>query len=254
MSDLIRTRATRMDDARKIDEWTVKLPGGESAKFEVGLKYVDGTGFFSVKSEHPNFKDLRLVSDNFAALKEDVEIAAQAVIDNELSIDWDEARKIELRHQAREARAGECRFSLSINLDDVEYMPGAHIGNRGETRIRTQFRQSEIVQRGHDDDFSDIRPRSGLLTDPEVRAYMRSPLRGEDNEKVTRTILPGRGDEAPEMIATLDGFAALLAARLAPDQVGRNGLPSKDELVSLMRQAADAGPAEIPQGPSPMRL
>lgn len=242
----IRTRNTRTGDPRKIDEWSVKLPGGKSAKFDVLLQYGDVGAMFTARSSHPDFAQLRPQASDLNMLIDDLEVLTDQVIERSISADWAEGRKLEVRKHLRNRSTGDVSFSLSVNLLDVEFMPGARVGNRGETSIRTEHRQEVVVQRALTDDFSDIRPASGNLMDPEVRAYLNSPLCGEENEEVTRSILPGREADAVALMEALDRFGGLIAARLAPHALSTDGMPVLSDLCDLMREAV-GDPGELPQ-------
>ncbi|MCE6958489.1 hypothetical protein LAZ40_05425 [Cereibacter sphaeroides] len=238
MTDGIRTRNTRTGDPRKIDEWSVKLPGGKKAAFDVSMIYEDGTAVFSVRSEHPDFKNCRFVNPDLNALREELDIHVREVIRRTISADWEPARKVEVSHRTR-GREGEMWFDLELRIHDIEWMPGERVGNRGETVIRNEHRQEVVVQRAQTDDFSDMIPKSGSLTDPETMAIMRSPLWREPDAPMTRLVLPGRGAEATDMLAALERFGALLAARTAPAAVSLSGFPTPADLVELMREAAE---------------
>jgi hypothetical protein len=62
--DLIRARNTRTGEARKIDEWSVQLPGGLRARFDVTMRYEHGMCLFGVRSDHPDFCDVHLVDSD----------------------------------------------------------------------------------------------------------------------------------------------------------------------------------------------
>ena len=239
---IVRTRNTRTGDARKIDEWSVKLPGGDTAKFDVLMAYEEGEVTFSVRSENPHFRNCRLSHPDLNTLREELEIQAAEIIRRQVSEGWEPARKLEVRHEAREWREGELRFSLAIHLDDVEWMPGERAGNRGETVIRNEHQQSVIVQRAHEDDFSDTRPPKGCMTSPEGRLYLSSPLRGEADDKKTRIVLAGRDTAPLELIDALNRFSALLAERLGPRTVSMEGFPAPSELALLMQVAVGSEP------------
>lgn len=240
---LIQTRNTRTGDPRKIDEWTVRLPGGDKAIFDIMLRYDGDESCFSIATKHPDFKDLKAVSPEMVGLRRILELEVREVISGRLAEGWTPARVIEVRHKRYE-RPGNAALSLAIDLKDCEYRPDEPVGNRGETRIRTEHRQETVVQRAHEDDFSDIEPKSGLMTDPEVIAYFNSPLRNEVDARVSR-IISEEQEKATLLLDALERFSTLLADRLSPTSVSMGGFPEMREMIVMMESAcSDPAPSD----------
>lgn len=241
MSDnLVGVRNTRTGDARKIDEWSVPLPGGDKARFDVTMRYEHGVCVFAVRSEHPDFKWVRPHDSDLNRLRALLAEEARAVIEGRLSEDWDPATMLEISHKTAERREGTVGtdFSLSLRLRPVERRDTPQEGNMPVATIRDAHRQERVVLRGHAEDFTQMRPRSGSLTDPEVKAWMSHPISRDPESGLGRIVRQGDGSAERELLRTLDAFARQLSDRLSPDRVDREGVPGPSDLVDLMREAA----------------
>lgn len=251
--DLVRARNTRTGEARKIDEWSVPLPGGDKARFDVTMRYEHGVCVFAVRSEHPDFKWVRPHDSDLNRLRALLAEEARAVIGGRLSEDWDPATMLEISHKTAERREGTVGtdFSLSLRLRPVERLDKPHEGNMPVATIRDAHRQERVVLRGHAEDFTPLRPRSGSLTDPEVRAWMSHPISRDPETGLGRIVTTGDGAAERALLGALDAFARHLSDRLSPDRVDREGVPNPDELVALMWEATRADPEtrETPDGP-----
>ena len=117
--------------------------------------------------------------------------------------------------------------------------------------IRDAHRQEKVVLRGHAEDFSPLKPRSGALTDPEVKAWMAHPVSRDPERGLGRIVIQGDGAAERELLRALDAFATGLSGRLSPDRVAREGVPGPNELVELMREATRTDPKseQAPDGP-----
>jgi hypothetical protein len=248
MSDeeLIRARNTRTGDARKIDEWSVHLPGGDRARFDVLIKYDHGVCVFSVRSDHPDFKGVRPQNGDLNQLRADLALEARDVIEGRLSEGWDPATMLEISHKTSERKEGTVGtdFTLSLRLRPVERLGQPSSGNMPIAKIRDAYRQEKVVLRGHAEDFTPLRPRSGSLTDPEVKDWMAHPISRDPEKGLGRIVNHGDGEAERELLRVLDAFATGLSGRLSPDRVAREGVPDPYELVELMQGAA--GPAQEP--------
>lgn len=251
--DLVRARNTRTGEARKIDEWSVPLPGGDKARFDVTMRYEHGLCIFAVRSEHPDFRGVRPHDSDLNRLRALLAEEARAVIEGRLSEDWDPATMLEISHKTAERREGTVGtdFSLSLRLRPVERRDTPQEGNMPVATIRDAHRQEKVVLRGHAEDFSPLKPRSGALTDPEVKAWMAHPVSRDPEKGLGRIVNHGDGSQERELLRVLDAFATGLSGRLSPDRVAREGVPDPYELVELMRGATlpDSKPEESPDGP-----
>lgn len=249
MSDeeLVRARNTRTGDARKIDEWAVHLPGGDRARFDVTIRYVHGVCVFSVKSDHPDFKGVRPQNSDLNLLRAELTHEAREVIKGRLSEDWDPATMLEISHKTSERREGTIGtdFSLSLRLRPVERLGRSQEGNMPLATIRDAYRQEKVAIRGHGEDFAPLKPRSGSLTDPEVKAWMAHPISRDPDQGLGRIVPHGDGSAEQALLRVLDSFATGLSDRLSPDRVAREGIPDPYELVDLMRDASR--PVEAPE-------
>lgn len=257
MSDeeLIRARNTRTGDARKIDEWSVQLPSGDRARFDVTIRYEHGVCVFSVKSDHPDFKGVRPQDSDLNRLRAELSREAREVIEGRLSEDWDPATMLEISHKTSERKEGTIGtdFSLSLRLRPVERLDRPQEGNIPVETIRDAYRQEKVAIRGHSEDFTAFRPKSGSLTDPEVKAWMAHPISRDSERGMGRIVNQGDGFAERELLRALDAFATGLSGRLSPDRVAREGVPDPYELVELMREATKpaltTGVEETPDGP-----
>lgn len=253
--ELIRARNTRTGDARKIDEWSVQLPGGDRARFDVLIRYEHGVCVFSVRSDHPDFKGVRPQNSDLNLLRAELAQEARDVIDGRLSEGWDPATLLEISHKTAERKEGTVGtdFTLSLRLRPVERLGQPSSGNVPIAKIRDAYRQEKVVLRGHAEDFSSLKPRSGSLTDPEVKDWMAHPISRDPEKGLGRIVNRGDGAAERELLRALDAFATGLSGRLSPDRVAREGVPDPYELVELMRDATGSAPEppqeEPPNGP-----
>jgi hypothetical protein len=241
--DLVRARNTRTGDARKIDEWSVQLPGGDKARFDVTMRYVHGVCVFGVRSDHPDFQGVRPQDSDLNQLRVELAEEARHVIEGRLSEDWDPATMLEISHKTSERREGTIGtdFSLSLRLRPIERRDEPQEGNMPLAIIRDAYRQEKVAIRGHAEDFTVLKPKSGSLTDPEVKAWMSHPISRDPDRGMGRIVRGGDGTQERELLRVLDAFATGLSDRLSPDRVAREGIPAPYELVDLMRAAAEPG-------------
>lgn len=240
----IRISSSRTGGARKFDEWPVRLPGGEDARFLV--EYETGTGglIFKATSKHPWFTDVIIASGDPNQLKADIEALVRDRIERDREGEWAPGTKVSIRTERRRDRDYP-RGSLEFRIDteEVEYMPGAIVGNRGQTPIRSEFRQETIFQRGPEDVFTnaidDYREQglSGSILDPETAKYWNDPIRNESEKPMTRVIAPGDGAEIGVLVDTVERFLRAFGARMAPGRRAIEGTPEPEELVELMKES-----------------
>ena len=250
--DLVRARNTRTGDARKIDEWSIPLPGGDKARFDVTMRYEHGLCIFGVRSDHPDFRGVSPSDSDLNRLRATLAEEARHVIDGRMSEDWDPATMLEISHKTSDRREGTIGtdFSLSLRLRPVERREVPQEGNMPMAIIRDAYRQEKVAIRGHGEDFAPLKPRSGSLTDPEVKAWMSHPISRDPERGLGRIVRHGDGAAEHALLRVLESFATGLSDRLSPDRVAREGIPDPYELVDLMREAT--GPGETPEeGVSP---
>lgn len=248
--DLVRTRNTRTGDARKIDEWTVPLPGGEKARFDVAMRYDHGICTFSVRSDHPEFRNVHPHDADLNRLREKLAMEARSVIADKMGEGWTPASMLEISHQDREhpKRSGNRRFSLNLTVRRVERRKEMEPGNLPVLTVRTPWQREKVVIRAHSEDFSAMEPSSGRLTDPEVRDWLSHPISRDARAGMGRVVTEGDGSAEARLIDALEAFSRELSDRLAPGRVAIEGIPAPKDLVALM-QAAVSCDAEQDPGP-----
>jgi len=247
--ELVRARNTRTGDARKIDEWAVHLPGGDKARFDVTIRYDHGVCVFSVRSDHPDFRGIRPQDSDLNRLRAELNEAAREVIEGRLSDDWGPATMLEISHKTSERREGTIGtdFSLSLRLRPVERRDAPQEGNMPLAIIRDAYRQERVAIRGHGEDFTPLKPRSGSLTDPEVKAWMAHSISRDPEKGLGRIVNHGDGNAERDLMRTLDAFAHMLSDRLSPDRIAREGVPDPYELIDIMRGATGPVPDNGPE-------
>lgn len=246
--DLIRTRNTRTGEARKIDEWSVQLPGGQRARFDVTMRYEHGICLFGLLSDHPDFGDVHLVDSDMNSLRAALGAEVRRVIEGRLSEGWLPSAQLEVRHHLkdRSISAADLEFSLRLRLRAVDLLDAPPSGNFPTVTVRDPHRQERVTLRAHSEDFAALKPRSGKLTDPEVMAWLSSPVSRDEPSGLGRTVRPGSGAEERALLAALDRFASALSDRLAPDRVAREGIPDAQALVRMMDCAVQAPSGSAP--------
>ena len=234
----VEMQNTRTGKARKIDDWSMLLPGGRRAKFAVLMKYKDGRAYFMVESDHPIYGEISIMDDDLNALRGRLSERMNALIEKERSEGWAPATQVELRHSLSDNDHMGIWFNLSVKLNEVEIIPDEARGNHGEITVRAKYTQKTVLEREHDTDFGALCP-SGSLQDPEVKAWMNSPLRNEESRGLARTIVrEGQGD-ALELARVLEAFSEILGRRVGPMRAGIEGLPASEDLIDMMRAAVE---------------
>lgn len=229
---------TRGGDPKKIQEWTAGLPGSDRAVvFDIELVYdAGGAAIFQATSAHPAFTGFRVVDADLNLLRDKLQAGIDHVAATSLSDGWAPAILSEVRVKDWGGNDS-LRLGIDLVLETVEVREDVPVGNRGETEIRTASRRRVVVQRSITDDFSALRPKSGSLLDPEVRAFMASPFTDETVEAVSRVVLPGEGLGTRATARALQAFGSLLAQRMSWQSTSLHGEIRPEELTSLMSEA-----------------
>ena len=237
----VRIGGTRTGAARKITDWSLRMPDGKDAKFEIQLDHQDDVMIFIASSDHPWFKDSRLFDSDLNVLKEKISAEAAVRIGKDREGTWEPAcliRMQTIRRQDQDYPRGSLEFNL--NFESVEFMPGEVRGNRGQTTIRNGWRQEVIIQRGLEDRFGSLfdELRGMSILDPEARAIMADPVRSENDKPMTRIVSPGDGGATKALVDVLERFFAALEGRMSPARLALEGPARPEELVELMRACA----------------
>lgn len=239
--DLIQTRNTRTGDARKIDEWSVLLPGGKRAKFDVTMKYEHGLCLFGLKSDHADFKDVNLADSDLNALKSKLDLHVKRVIADSLSEGWVPASVVEVIHSTHQShrRFDDMTVRLTLKLRRVEQLDHPADGNFPVATVRDDFRQEDLALRAHSDDFSAQKPKSGSLVDPEVTAWLAHPMSRDGESGFGRCVVQGDGEAEFAFLRAIERFAENLSDRLSPGRVAVQGFPAPIDLVEMARRASE---------------
>lgn len=240
----IRISSSRTGSAKKFDEWPVRLPGGEDARFLVEYQTGESGLLFTATSQHPWFKDVVVSSGNPNRLKSDIEALVRDRIERDREGEWAAGTKVSIRtERRRDTDYPRGSLEFRIDLEEIEFMPGALVGNRGQTPIRSEFRQEVIFQRGPEDVFTNAFDDSreqrigGSIMDPEVRKFWADPIRNECEKPMTRVIAPGDGAEVGVLVDTVERFLRAFGARMAPGRRAIEGTPAPEELLELMKDS-----------------
>ncbi|MEP3671278.1 MAG: hypothetical protein ABJN42_31655 [Roseibium sp.] len=241
----VKTPVKRTGGAKKIDEWRVSLPGGDKAVFDIGLEFGEDGGIFTATSKHASFKGFKIGHSDINILKERIEDHARELVETSLAEGWEPARVVEVRVNDGGLHGGR-RLGISLNYDPVEHRPEHPVGNRGETSLRTEHKHMTVIQRAMADDFSDLKPKSSLLTDPTVRELFSSPFREELHDQASRVVVPGDGEDVDAVFDALKRFGELLADRMSWQKTSMEGPIAPDEMVDLMHQAVSPDAEDTP--------
>lgn len=234
----VEMQNTRTGKARKIDDWSMRLPGGQRAKFAVLMKYKEGRAYFMVESDHPIYGEISIIDDDLNVLRERLSAQMSELIEKERSEAWSPATQVELRHSLGDKDHMGIWFNLSLKLNEVEVIPDEPRGNYGEITVRAKYTQKTVLEREHDADFGALRPLGGLQ-DPEVKAWLNSPLRHEESRGLARTVVrEGQGDPLA-LARTLEAFSEILGQRVGPMRTGIEGFPPSEDLIDMMRMAVE---------------
>lgn len=239
--DLIETRNTRTGDARKIDEWSVRIPGGVKVKFDVAMKYEHGMCVFLLKSQHPDFKDIALMDADINELKVKLDAYVRMMIEDKLSDGWVPASVVEVIHKLHQpSRASDnLTLRMTIQVRQVEKLAKKHDGNFPVATIRDEYRQETVALRAHSDDFSDQRPKSGHLTNPEVKAWLAHPVSRDGEKGFGRAVIEGDGSKEQAFIKAIERFATGVSDRLTQGRIDTLGFPEPAELMDIVQRAID---------------
>ena len=239
---------TRTDAGRKIDSWRFVLPDRSRLEIHIHLHSSSGEMHFTTQTDHPVFRHLKHRGTDLGRLRAEVEADVHETIEHHWGADWRPAVLVELSYKTLEVSESRYtdekrEFSLSLTRRPVRVNATRPPGNDGVTEVIARDTPFHVVQRSHRDVFE---PAKGM-DEGSIR------LRQEAGSTVSRTVIDetsGLTERLDVLDAALQRFAAALGDRMSPQRMGMEGPPDPEDLVALMRQAADpATDIDVPAAP-----
>jgi hypothetical protein len=220
-----------VSQGRKIDTWSIEMPDKE--KYQVAVNMIgDGEEIrFTASCKEGLLRHLSLSSPDINALHTLVHEEASRIADEYLGGDWKKAALIKVGQS--KGRPGEqARFSLTVTWGPLRVDRSRAPGNTGEMHVIESGSPYVVRQRSHKDDF-----KSGEGDSIIQKARMRKD-RGDSVSVVDLT--EETSQRLVEMRELLLLFNERLMTRMGPDHTGRDGIPTKEEIVQLMIDANKA--------------
>lgn len=226
----------RTDAGRTVDTWKFRLPDGGSVAFKVTLHSDNDSAWFTATTDDADFRVVNLRCPDINRLKSELTARVEGRLDVLMAAEWTPSKMLEMsysdrayfrNHGVREIEG----VTITFGFAAVSANTALPVGNRGETMITTGEGPITAIQRAHDEVF--VKPTSMQdIHTINAREY---------SDQVSRTIVPDTDDHdarSRALLGCLKTFAVLMGDRMAPSSVGRQGLPSPDDLVAMMRAAA----------------
>ncbi len=240
----VRMNPSRTGEGKKIDTWRIDLPNGGFADVEIRLHAsVSDSASFEAQTRHPELRDLGPVrASDLNDLRLRLSRAVEELLEARHGETWRPALLVEtgaILHRRSKANSTEQARCLEVRFEVEPLRANAQPAGQNMP-VRDVLRgpvRHRIVERGRSDTF----PKGEELGE-QVR------WSNERGTPVARILVEDDAETRERLDAieaALRGFGEALADRLSPGRI-HDGLPSPDELVELMRAAADA-PRQTPE-------
>lgn len=232
----MRFTPTRTSDGKKFDTWTLRAPGGRSLQVEVTHHAHPGNGYiFRAASRDPLLEGLSWEHTDIEKLRAEVHAEISEIVTRHIAADWAPAHLVEvsLYDTTENLRTSQNLLQLRLEIQDVRRDTKASRGNRGECRISFGSDDRTIIERGPDY-AADFDPRD--LSSDNMRVAR------EADDVRARAVIDRNADTHADLEAleeTMRQFSRRLMERMAPDAVRSRGVPSPEDLVDLMHEAAE---------------
>jgi hypothetical protein len=220
-----------VSNGRKVDTWPIEMP--DKQKYEVTVNMItdaDGTRFHA-SCKKGLLCDLSMSSKDINHLREMVAAEADTIAHNYLGADWVDAYRV-ITEQSKKAPRKESGFGLNVSWAPLKVDRSRPPSNTGELHVLKAGSPYTTIQRSHLDDFDD--PTAHGL-------HARMKLR--QNEGASVSFVDATEQEEAKLYQLREIFLIfndMMLTRMAPDQIGQQGIPEHDELVNLMSEATSA--------------
>ena len=228
---------------RQVDVWTYDLPDGKREGLNVKLRSDEDGFFFAVEPVGEVFAGISARNANIQDLRREVTDLVHRRIDEIWSCDWQPALMLTFGYNSRTrpqdyALGSETNLDFSLAFRAVSQNISRPVGNMGEVEVMDGDRKATVLLRSHRDRYpaSEFRGNIARMSSKDFMVQM------EDTRTDSRILVPrdeAQMDRAKLLRETLGRFAALLGDRLSPSTPGGASIPSPEDLVDLMRCAAD---------------
>lgn len=232
---------SRTSDGRKIDTWSVRIPGFPSCEFDVKLHVTREQTWFEAVTTHQGLRHLSGMREtDLNKLRSSLDRALREYAEELLGEDWRPSLVVEAgaqrmkRHVTNSAQASR-GVEIFFSVEDIRAaskQPDRNLPLRKVLRGETVM---NVLERGRLDDF----PKGEGLG--EQARWSNERLR-----PVGRSLLPDTGDtrnHLDEIAAALLAFGEVLADRISPGGI-QAGLPCAADLPEMMCEALRR--AELP--------
>jgi len=225
------TVPTTRSDGKRVDTWTFDMPDGNRSTVTVNMITGQQGISFNAACTDGLLKGLSIASPEINHLKDLVVEAANAIASDYLAADWHEALVIkakssELRPHQRSS------FGMELHWSSAFADRATPPTNEGEVRILQEGLVRSVRQRGHTDNLQDD-PKESLAT----RA---NRIRSRDTSVSVMDATPEVVDGLKDLRDTYRLFVDKFLARMSPDALDREGIPSPEDLVFIMTEAEKA--------------
>ena len=219
---------------KKITTWSFTFPSEEKAEISVHLLSQPDSLKFQATSTHPLLKDKVWSSPDIAQLSELVQKDIQSLSDDVHGEQWLPVLAVEIKSYTSKSHKNHTQIEFSVDplLRDSQTPKTNH----GESRVIKSGRVQTYQETGHLEGLQTELPSGPLTreTSRELRRHKETPT--------TRSLVPQseESEKALEDIKkTLDNFAAELGQALDPSRPNPNTVPSPQDLIQLMKNAAE---------------
>lgn len=226
------TPTTRLAKGKKIDTWQV-FHGADKARMDIEVHMIadhDHGMFFRASSPHRLLYGKSWEDTDLNRLREACLAEIETILADHHATDWDPALRIKTQFGTHPQKDS---FHLRVDIDRIHVAKASWQSNDGSRELIYEGRRFTDREAAPGDGDRQA-PGSIRIGDPEAQHFLpRSPEIDRGLER---------------MIDTLDAFSQALAARLSIADPGPKP-PSPDDLVEMMRAAAEGVTATQGQDP-----
>lgn len=244
----LRPAVTRTSDGRKIDSWTIDIPGCKACEFDLRMHVTRERTWFEATTTDPSLQHVSgTTSSDINDLRSRLDRAIQDYAEQLLGETWQPNFLIEAGVARSERRIDSSWGpvqSLEIKLGVTPLRAAAiEVGrNSGSRKVLRGTSIIEIIERGRLDEF----PKGEGISE-------QARYANERTTPVGRSLIPDSGasrEAIAALQAALAAFGEVLADRLSPERV-REGIPGPDDLAGMMEEAISRTRTDTPAEQSP---
>lgn len=220
--------SARTSAGKKVDTWRVELPDGNS-EIAVTMHSSREGIVFCASGSHPAIKGLSWEGTDLTQMRDEVQNDVEKAARRYFETQWEPAVSVETNLYISDR--DQCRsVQIKFDVTDIHRDPDTPVGNRGETRILSGTTPTVLIQRSHDQEFE-----HGKGMSQENLRFSR-----EKGQTAARSVTGEDQREAALLLqSALEAFSIKLMRRMAPDVVRFEGIPSPDDLKTIIQDAIE---------------